>query len=165
MARKTEKPDLDNIKAVNPYSVGLVVRVNKKVREVINKYGNPDRLEFEMEATRFTRVFEQAGINLLVKELPIRCKEMYLHVMYHVEIGKECIWLPREQYMNDMGIKSLTTFRETVRGLEERALICHVTGYTDTYWINPHYFFKGDRVSKYKNNVVVVNEKKPFIVK
>ena len=41
MARLKEKPDLDNI-GINPFSAELKIRVNRKYKEVINKFGDAD---------------------------------------------------------------------------------------------------------------------------
>jgi hypothetical protein len=154
MARLKERPNLDNV-GVNPFSVDLKIRVNRKYKEVVNKFGNPDRLESVFESVGHTKVFDQVGAKALVSSLSVRAKELYLHIMYSLDSGEDIIWIHRDRYMEMYGIKSINTYKDAVRDLSEKLLIYPHASLKDVYWINPHYFFKGSRQTKYPNNLVI----------
>jgi hypothetical protein len=154
MARLKERPDLDNI-GINPFSAELKIRVNRKYKEVLNKFGDADKLESVFESVGHTKVFDQVGAKALVCSLSIRAKELYLHVMYSLVSGQDIIWIHRDRYMELYGIKSVNTYKDAVRDLSDKLLIYPHASLKDVYWINPHYFFKGNRQSKYPNNLVI----------
>jgi hypothetical protein len=155
MGRNIEKPDLSNV-GVNPFVEPLRISVTKKRKDITNKYGNADFIESQFESVRYTKVFDQTGVKDLLSKLTIRAKELYLHIMYSLEPAEDIIWIHRERYMGKYGISSANTYKDAVKNLAENGFIYPVVGVKDVYWINPHYFFKGDRANKYKDNVRVV---------
>ena len=148
MTRQKEKPDFTDI-GINPFEGNLVIRVNKKSNEVTNKFGNPDKIESLYESVKFTKVFDQAGVKELLTILSAKAKEMYLHIIYSLEPSCDIIWIHKDRYMKSYGIKSINTFKEAVKGLSENGFIYPHVSIKDSYWINPHYFFKGNRFNKY----------------
>lgn len=152
MTRIKEKPDLEKI-GINPFTEGLKVRINPKAMDVINKYGDPDHLKFTFERVPYTKVLDQVGGKAKMVELPVRAKELLLHFLYSIETSTDVLWINRQAYMKTYGIKSVNTFKEAVRSLSEALFIYPHASIKDLYWINPHYFFKGSRISKYPNNV------------
>ena len=83
----------------------------------------------------------------LVAKLSPCAKELYLWIMYELESGKEAIWINRERYLEE-NRTSLNTFRKAVDELVKNAIIAY-TVIKDVYWINPSYFFNGDRIKMY----------------
>ena len=154
MARIKEKPDLVNI-GTNPFSVDLRIRINRKYKEVINKFGDADKLESVFESVGYTKMFDQAGAKALVASLSVRAKELYLHIMYSLDSGQDIIWIHRGRYMELYGIRSINTYKDAVKDLSDKLFIYPHASIRDTYWINPHYFFKGNRQSKYPNNLII----------
>lgn len=152
--RIKKKPDLTNV-GINPFAESLEILVNKKFQKVINKFGELDEKEYELEATPYTKVYEVASHKKQVVDLPIRCKELYLWLIHSVKPAQDIIWIDRTAYMKQNGIKSPNTFKDAVKGLYEALYIYPHPEFRDTFWINPHFFFKGSRIMKYKNNVVI----------
>lgn len=152
MTRIKKRPDLHSV-GNNPFNEGLIVEVNKKVYDVINKFGNGDAIVYSMESTPYTKVFEVAGAKKRVMELPVRSKELLLYFMHSIDSGMDVLWIDRVGYMKAYGIKSVNTFKDAVRALSDSLFIYPHASIKDVYWINPHYFFKGNRVTKYKEKV------------
>lgn len=155
MGRIKEKPDLDNA-GINPFIEPLQIKVTKTRRDIINKYGDADYIEGQFEQVRYTKVFDQTGVKALMEGLSVRAKELYLHIMYTLEPATDILWVHRGRYMTSYKISSVNTYKDAVKNLAEKGFIYPVVGMKDVYWINPHYFFKGDRASKYKDKVKVV---------
>lgn len=170
MARPKKNPEItkDNI-GFNPFESDLVVNVTNVIKKVKNKYGNDDIDPYSYEATPFTKIFDVNGNKDVIDRLSIRGKELYLFLLHHIQGGKDYIHIDKKSYMKKMGIKSLNTFKVAVgeltklypadkypkgEGSLERFIYPHSV-FTDIYWINPKYFFKGSRIEKYPNSVKV----------
>jgi hypothetical protein len=154
MARLKKKPDLspESI-GPNPLAETLEIQVTRKYHKVLNKYDEKDEVEYSLDKTPFTKVYEvkQGKVNMI--DLPLRSKELYLYVLYSLESGQDIIWIDRMVYMDRMKIRSVNTFKEAVWGLSLPKYIYPHAKLKDVYWINPHYFFKGNRINKYPNNI------------
>jgi hypothetical protein len=155
MGRTKEKPDLDNA-GVNPFSESLQILMSNNTTHVKNKFGEDDKIVANYESVRYTKVFDQTGVKALVASLSIRAKELYLHIMYSLESGEDILWIHRGRYMGMYGIRSVNTYKDSVKDLAEKGFIYPHVSLKDVYWINPHYFFKGDRRMKYPNRVKIV---------
>lgn len=156
MARKKVKPDLnsENI-GINPFASNLTIYTTKKEHKVLNKFGNEDIKEFELEAIPYTKVFEVEGAKKQIHELPIRSKELYLYLIHAIKSAQDYIWIDKVAYMKQMGIKSINTYKDAVFGLTDNVYISEHSRFKDVFWINPHYFFKGSRINKYPKSVVL----------
>lgn len=152
MGRVKKRPDLENA-GINPFTSDLIIKVNKKHYNVMNKFDNPDKLEFTLEATPYCKVFEIAGCKQKMIDLPIRAKELLLYLIHSIDGAMDIIWIPRTGYMESNSIRSVNTFKEAVKALADQLYIYPHASLKDVYWINPNYFFKGDRIRKYPNNV------------
>lgn len=156
MARKKEKPNLsiENI-GINPFTSGLEIYAIKKQRKVKNKFDVDDVLENVLEAAPYTKVFEVSGATKQVCDLPIRAKELYLYLIHAIAGKQDCIWIDRVAYMNKMGIRSVNTFKQAVIDLAWGDYVAPHVKFVDVLWINPHFFFKGSRMNKYPNKVII----------
>jgi len=155
------KPEIDEDKlGLNPLveeaGTDFVIPVRKTIRDVTNKFGDLDLSEFQREATPFTKVFETAGFRARMVGLPIRAKEMMLHIIHSLESGQEYIWINRQLYMSENGIKSVNTYKSAIEALSLRRYVCPHIKIKDLLWINPKHFFKGDRISKYPKNIKII---------
>jgi len=158
MARTKTKPDLSPEKiGKNPFIEGLEIQAVKKSFTVINKFEKEDVREFELEKVPYTKVFDVKGNRKDVNELPIRSKELYLWLIHVIEPSQDIIWIDRVLYMSRMGIKSLNTYKEAIKVLCDNVYIyAHANpAFKEVYWINPKFIFKGSRLNKYPNNIVV----------
>lgn len=153
-----KKPDLSKgVIGINPFSQGLEIFITKRVKKTFNKFGDEDVKEVEYEATPYTKVFGVEGARKQVCELPLRGKELYLDIIHAIQSAQDIIWIDRDDYMRRMRITSLNTYKSAVRGLCDNAYIMKHQAIKDAFWINPHFFFKGSRLSKYPNKIFVKN--------
>lgn len=154
MARTKKKPNFDEI-GNNPFAQNLVIKINRKRHRVLNKFEQVDKMEVNLDAGRGCKVFEIAGYKALMMTLPIRAKELYLYLIHSLDDAQDYIWIDRVSYMKAHGIKSVNTFKDAVKALEERDYILqhhYKTIFKDVYWINPRFLFKGSRPNKYPKN-------------
>lgn len=164
MAREAKKPDFDKLNVgINPFIQGLSIAVTKRKNEVFDKDGKFSIVDNDIEATAYTKVFMVEAAKYQVDILPIRSKELYLHLMHSIRAGTDYIWIDKAAYMKSMGIKSINTYKTAVNGLCECLYIAphyNQAKFKDTYWINPHFFFKGSRINKYPENLLLKSKAK-----
>lgn len=164
--RPVVKPEIDEDKlGLNPMideeGYEFTFPVGKGAYDVTNKFELPDKKEYMYEKTPFTKVYEVAGLKDMTSGLPVRAKEMLLHIVLHIESSKDWIWINRKKYMEDNGIKSVNTYKTAYEQLSCKRYICPHVKIKDLFWVNPKNVFKGNRIAKYPNSVREVDDKKP----
>ena len=151
------KPDIQEEKlGGNPFIRNLKIGVNKlrsgdRYKEIDGVWM---KAEAELEATPFCRVYSDAERRLSMVELTPRGKDLLLWIMYELELNKDYVWIPKKRYMRESRISAVNTYKAALNELI-RANYIVATVVSNVYWINPHYFFNGNRVKKYPNNVQV----------
>lgn len=106
----------------------------------------------EVEKTPVTKLYATAELRKITNLLPLRSKELLLWIMYELPIGKDYLWVNKQRYMEEVEITSIDTYKTAIKELIRYCFICPSL-VNDVYWINPLFFYKGDRVSKYPKNV------------
>lgn len=139
---------------INPFTKKLEIFITKKKQEVVNKFGNVDVKDYELEYSKYTKVFDVPGDKKLLSMMPIRSKELYLFIMYSLTAGEDYVWVDKAGYMKTMGITSVNTYKTAIRGLCDANIIYPHHWIRDLFWINPQYFFKGSRINKYPKNII-----------
>lgn len=156
MGRPRITPDIiEEELGANPFVAALKIQTTKKVTPVVNKFGNDDVKEFELESTPYTKVFQVKNELMPFELLPLRSKELYLFIIHKIPQTKDYLWIDRVKYMSGMKIKSVNTFKEAVSRLALGGYVAKHDLIQDLLWINPQYFFKGSRINKFKDNVYV----------
>jgi hypothetical protein len=156
MGRKRVIPVIDEEKlGLNPFEQTLEVWINKKHKKVVNLYGAEDVLETQLEKTPFTKLYDAKLPEdaMPVDLLPIRSKELYLHILHNIKAGKDWIWIDRVKYMEVMKITAINTFKDAIGHLAIGGYVSKHGIITDLLWINPHFFFKGSRINKFKSKI------------
>ncbi len=154
MGRKRVTPEIiESELGANPFLSGLEIAVTKKINKVINKFGEEDIREFDLEATPYTKLFQVKDARVQVSDLPLRSKELYLHILHTIKPTKDYIWIDRVSYMGEMRIKALNTFKDAIKELALGGYVSRHESVPDLLWINPHFFFKGSRINKFKSNL------------
>jgi hypothetical protein len=155
--QKYQKPkftykQLGNNPCVNS---GFIVYVNTiTFKDQYKKYSDGLLLpvSVEVEKTPYTKLYVDSLRRLVISGLTPSAKELYLWVMFEIEHGKDALWINRERFMLENNT-SLNTYKKALDELLRYALLAF-TVVKDVYWINPDFFFKGDRISKYPNNII-----------
>lgn len=105
----------------------------------------------KMEYTPFTKLFSKREHRLIISRCTPAAKSLYLWIMYEIEVSKDYIWINKHRYLKET-LTSLNTFKKALTELHRYSLITPTT-IKDVYWINPEYFFKGSRITKYSKNL------------
>jgi hypothetical protein len=155
------KPEInEEDMGINPFTKKLEIYVYKKEQYVLNKFGKPDIKEFDLEVAKYTKLFDVPGDKKLLSFMPIRSKELYLFIMYSLTSSKDYVWVDKKSYMKTMGINSINTYKTAINGLCDASIIYKHHWIPDVFWINPQYFFKGSRINKYPDNIIIKENQK-----
>lgn len=154
--QKYNKPKFEYAKlGINPCTLTLEVPIRNLVKKHQFEKDKDDdifvNVEVTVEATLYTKMYITSELRKLVSALSPSAKELYLWIMYEVEVGEEALWINRDRFMEENST-SLNTYKKAVEELHRYAFIASTT-IKDVYWINPNFFFKGDRVKKYPKQV------------
>lgn len=93
------------------------------------------------------RLFTSSINRRVVSKLSLCGKGLYLWIMYEIETGNEALWINKVRYIEESGV-SLNTYKKSIDELVRHAIIAY-TVVKEVYWINPAYFFSGDRIKMY----------------
>lgn len=156
MSKRQLKPVINEDKmGLNPFTETLVIPITRR-----NIYGNYKRsegglipAEFDYDATSHAKLFCDSDRRYLNNSLTLRAKELLLWVMFQVNNAQDYIWINKTMYMEENNITSINTYKEALADLVKKKYLS-ITLIKDVYWINPNYFFKGNRLAKYPNNII-----------
>lgn len=117
----------------------------------------PYRLEVNDRASVYTE-----DILELFAQLSSGAKDMFMYVAAKLPYGKDYIELDEIRYCDVMKVAHATFFRSR-KDLLNKLLVPRADR-KGTYWVNPTYMFKGARMEKYPEAVVMLNDH-PLLVK
>lgn len=104
-----------------------------------------------VDADDYTKVFTKPGYRLHVSALNNQGKALFLWLLFEIDYAEDFFELNKRRFIAEctsnymhlsMGITALID-----------ASIITSTSVENVYWINPIFFFKGDRVKKYQNDL------------
>lgn len=113
-----------------------------------------DNVTVTVEAISYTKLYITSDRRKIIAALSPAAKELYLWIMFEVESGEDALWINRERFMVENST-SLNTYKKAI----EELIRCILLAYTvikDVYWINPDFFFKGDRIKKYPTKTKLI---------
>lgn len=129
---------------------------NKSVGEMRIGEGE-DMVELDgkmmLEAQDYARVFMSLENKKLLSNLSPRGTHLLFWLMAKVVKGHDLILIDRHQYMKDSGISRQETYMNAVADLVMAKILNKAPRFTDMYFINPHVFFKGSRLMKYRSGL------------
>jgi len=157
--QKYKKPVFDYKKlGINPCCNSLEIPVNEIVFKdfyMKDEEGILTTAKKEVEATPFTKLYVTSERRLIMSKLSPAAKELFLWVMLEIDSGRDALWINKERFMLE-NETSLNTYKKALEELIRYSFLAF-TIVKDVYWINPDFFFKGDRVSKYPKNIKHIN--------
>lgn len=157
MANKYNKPRIDEEKlGKNPLILNLKIVVNTVPVAGMWKVEDGITLpaDMEIEKASFTKVFNDADRRKELARLSNRAVDLFLWLIFEVEPNQDWLWVNRVRYMEERQIKTYNTYNGAVNELIGLLYIAKVAGYPNVFWINPHYFFNGNRAKCFPKNVV-----------
>jgi hypothetical protein len=158
MSNQYSKPKFEASElGYNPFVINLEVRVNRvayrgSYRKDVNGKEVPNVSEFEYD--KLCKLFTSKDNRDIINRLTPRAKELLVFIMFQIQSGDDFLWINRVMYMDENGVSSMTTFTNCVKELVHYGILAHTTIKRDVYWINPDLLFKGNRITKYPNNIV-----------
>lgn len=146
----------------NPFTQGLEVRANvlifnKQYKEESD--GTMLNATATVDSAAFTKVYVSKENRLILNKVSPRGKEMILWIIQSLTAGEDSIRIGRKRYMEENEIKSINTYKEAINELVRYGFIVNTIN-KDTYWINPVFMFRGDRLKKYPDNKILNNGSK-----
>lgn len=85
--------------------------------------------------------------------------KLLMVICKHLAVGKSFIKINRESYMNKTSL-SINSFYKAKKQLIKANFIRPRITTKDTYWINPHYFYSGNRANKLEDFYKTVIKRK-----
>jgi hypothetical protein len=101
------------------------------------------------ESDKFTKFYSSPERRLHLATLSPRGHHLLSWVSQKICDGNDLIWINRHAYMDESGIKRQETYISAVSDLVEHKVLNRASFSVDVYWINPYFFFKGNRLKKY----------------
>ena len=92
----------------------------------------------------YTKYFQ--GTCNRIMELPTPSLKMFIYAMDRLKPLQETVFLHSDDCMVVCGFKSVTSYREGIRGLIDQKIIARKIGSNMEYWINPNVLFNGNRL-------------------
>lgn len=152
---KYKKPKFTEVTlGVNPFVESLVIEVNRiPFVGSYKKVGDGfEQIIGKVEYDPVCKVYVNPNKRKLIAGMRNCSKSLFTWVMYELESGKDYLWINRIRYMEENNIASVNTFKAALTELIRYGVLTGTT-VTGVYWINPTYFFSGNRISKYPKKV------------
>lgn len=141
---------------------GFKIVVSKNVDWSSYEYIGEDLLpkEVQLERGYIVKVYASAENRDKVAALSTPAKALFLWIAYELEYGQDWVWVNKAKYMKTLGIASGNTYRAAVSDLVKSNIIA-LTVKRNVFWINPKFFFCGNRAEKYPDHIEVYKPKNP----
>ena len=152
-----KKRDSDNL-GVNPFATSLIIVVVTVATDGYKSDGE-DMLPVKqrLEKDEFCKFYCSSERRIEINSLSLRGKELLLWILFELKYGQDWVWINKERFMKESNISAVNTFKGALKDLIRNGILA-TTVETDVYWINPFYFFKGNRINKFKQNVIEYGE-------
>ena len=165
MAKRKKKPTeeelTDDIMGTNPFMTDTLITVSKRRTPKDVENGAINYEDNLIEITPYTKVFEVAGGKEKMLALSPRGKEMYLYLIHYAPKAKDYMWINRVHFMKSNEIKSVHTFLNALKELNDASYVQSKFKMKDVIWLNPLYFFKGSRLNRFPDKLTIKPYKKP----
>lgn len=134
------------------------MRIRFTAEELIKrakKYSNPflNGVDIEVEdieevknTDSFVKVYCSPDRRLHLAMLSPRGHHLLNWIGQKIDHGVDLIWINRHAYMGESDIKRAETYISAVADLVEHKILNRASFSVDVYWINPFFFFKGNRL-------------------
>lgn len=143
---------------INPFVSALEIKAVWRMKQENSSGGEAPKQRYDVVLSDTTERCTVYTPHLLhwFKDLSTSAKDMFLWIAMKLRFDSDIIEITEEAYCKDMQV-SRNTFYTAKQSLTNR-LIVPRTSRKNTYWINPSYLFKGDRLTKYPERIIQLNE-------
>lgn len=152
------------------FPTNLTINVNRviigQVKNTETKQLEPVQYFYELE--QHLRLYTSVVKRKHIFQLPEKARDLYLVMLYHQNDGEDYSILSYEKVnklykdthdssdgrpYKDMNLRA---FKEAITSLVKANIIDLKDRKLEQYWINPNYFFQGNRVNKWPQNLFVI---------
>lgn len=110
---------------------------------------------FESEQIPSVKLYISKENRFKVNQLSVGAKELFMWILFACPKTEDLYWLNRKRFMYECNVKSLTSYLKYVKQLTKANIIAPTGQTKDVFWINPNFFFRGDKLEKYKDYKVL----------
>jgi|GEM_PF-1980184 len=144
----------------NPFVGDLEIKVVERIIEGQFIKGDDGyvRAKVQLEYDIYAKLYTDAKRRKEINELPLRSKEILLWLLFSLSPGKDYVWINKRRYMKECNVSSIDTYKNALKELIKKKYLCYSV-MPDVFWINPYKFFKGSRVNKFPDKVVLYKPK------
>ncbi len=155
--QKYKSPTIDATKfVVNPFSYTLeipVVKMDDTSKFVKNSDGELYFAENTFEYEKSIKVYVSSARRKVINQLSPNASKLLHWVEQELDYNKDYFWLNKARYMDETGV-AYNTYKKSVGELQQYGFIS-LSVVTDVFWINPHFFFFGNRIGKYPKSIKI----------
>lgn len=172
--RLTEEGFDDTKMGINPYLKGMVIHVKEVWKDVDVFEGKEDdgigvrvdnkrteQRKHYAEQQEFVKVFRIAEHRKALASLAARAKELLCWLLFTIKPGKDYVVMNISLYKKENGC-SHSTYTRAVEDLMSVGIIAPTRSQV-VFWVSPLFMFNGNRLTKYPDNVVIVNKRSSVI--
>lgn len=110
--------------------------------------------KFMVEQTEFTKLFKISENRRCMASLSDRANSLFVWLMYTAKTTEDYIAVNVSRYRKEKNC-SHSTYVRAVNDLADAGVIMP-TRYQTVLWLNPVYFFCGNRLERYSENIVTI---------
>lgn len=148
----------------NPFIRDLVILANEIIESkelfeaksytdgVFVSVGEKRSLSFILEKQAYTKFYTSAKYRKQIASFKGCTKSLFLWLSYEIKPGKDFVVLNCKRYEKENGVVT-NTLKVALYELINNDIIGE-TKIQNVYWINPAYFFSGNRMRKYPSSVI-----------
>jgi hypothetical protein len=150
---------IDESKLVyNPFCETLEIKISQiedRSKTLVTDDGEKVPAYYYVEKDKATRIYLSAANRNTVMGLSTGAMRMYMFILHDITPANDWITVLPEWYKENGG-KSLNVYKQAIEELVAAKYITP-TIYKWTYWVNPRFFYPGNRINKYPDNLKVMN--------
>lgn len=144
---------------INPCTIPLQIPIVRWVSKSFQVDLDGDVLNdvYDIEIDKHVKLYQTSERRKLVMQISNSSNKLLTWIMYELTTNKDWIWVNKKRFMEETGM-SYNTYKLSITELHKYNLI-QPTIQQDVYWINPHFFFPGNRVKKYPKNIIIKQDR------
>ena len=146
---------------INPFLEELIIDAGKEVIDFYEYMKNKNKYDKEgktptihLERSDKIFIYTNPTIRSIINKLSGSASKLLLWIQQSTFYGKDYIKFNSKRFMKETKMSAPTLIRAK-NELIDNHIIAVMKDKTKYYWINPAIMFKGNRVKKYPNNIVI----------
>jgi hypothetical protein len=117
--------------------------------------GSKKPVKFVIDSSPYYRGFISENNTIELGKLSGTATKVYVWAQNHTSIQNEYLFIYPEQFMKINYVKTIKTVRGAISELIRLNILQRYEGKKHCYWYNPEFFNRGNRLTKYKDNVII----------